>query len=379
MADTPYVYSLAGDFSNGVNAGRLDEEVRASDIVVALRGVSVAGDDVTVTFKASLDSSDESILDGIVAAHDGSPDEPVPAPVDIRSITADPTGASKLGVNVFPAEGSRTNFISHLWTDPTTWYQSSVRVVDEVPTPLDPDGKQFQLANSDVIDSTHGKLFMEDFLLDGGGHSYAVEVKVDGTPVPMQDIDTGEGDWSIDYAAGVLTMNPNVPSGATLEVTYHYATVSKFIIKPDPGKVLRIKSAEVQFSRNVSMRDTVQFEFFGYAAAIDPDGFANGDYGPDPQTLIYATTPSRYKSIHNFLSESNGVYPILPATSNDSPNEHRDMRNDVLTFPWNYQASIPLYSSAGMQIVVSLVDDRPLGGEFATATFYCYSEDDPNA
>jgi len=376
-----YVRSVANDVqAQTVNIPALEAELRATDIKVVLLGSSVAGDVLTLTYADSLDATDEATLTATVWDHTGDALPPETSPVDIRAITADATGAAKLGVSVFPAEGSRTNFISHRWNDPTTWYQSSVRVVDEVPVSQDSVGKSYQLANTNVIDVTHGKIFMEDFLIDPDGHPYMMKVKVDGVEKQMADIDTGDGEWEMDYASGVLTMITNVPDGSTLEVTYHYAADSKFVIKPDPGKVLRIKSAEVQFSRNVSMRDTVQFEFYGYVAALDPEGYANGDYGAVPPTeLIYATKPSRYKSIHNFLSESNGVYPIVPATSSDSPNDFRDMRNDVVTFPWEYQASIPVYSSAGMQIVVSLMNDRPLGGEFATSTFYCYSEVDPNA
>lgn len=370
--DQSYNYVI-GDFPTGLNVNQLDLDIRASDIVTGLRGISTEGNSVAITFKAALDPSDESILAGVVSNHDGAPWPEPTTKVDISQVSLNAANAAKLGVSVFPAEGSRTNIITHLWTDPTSWYQGSIRVTDEIPTPLDANGKNFQLANQNIIDLEHGKIFGEDFLLDSNGVSYRVVVKVDGVPRLQADMDTGDGEWSLNYRTGVLTMNPNV-APASLSVSYHYSTTSAFVIKPLPGKILKIKSAEVQFSRNVSMQDTVQFEYLGWCSVFDPVGFANGDYGPDPEFLIPLTTPTRYKTMHNFLSESNGSFPVIPASTDNSPHTQRDLRSDVLTFPWDYQASIPVYSSMGMQIRMSLLNDRPMRGDFATATFYCFSE-----
>jgi len=70
-----YVYSVANDTANGaVNADRLTLETAvAPGILVALDGISVSGDVLTVAFKADLDVMQQVVLDGVVATHSGEP------------------------------------------------------------------------------------------------------------------------------------------------------------------------------------------------------------------------------------------------------------------------------------------------------------------
>ncbi len=77
MASTKYTYSIAGDTAAGkANGDSLTNEIAASAIVTALDyiNVSVDGADVLdVWMKAALSTGDETILDGVVAAHEGDP------------------------------------------------------------------------------------------------------------------------------------------------------------------------------------------------------------------------------------------------------------------------------------------------------------------
>lgn len=71
---TSFTYSVSGDTQNGiVSAAALDGQIRASVITIALEGVLVVGDDLTIVFKADLPPADETALDAVVAAHDGEP------------------------------------------------------------------------------------------------------------------------------------------------------------------------------------------------------------------------------------------------------------------------------------------------------------------
>jgi len=80
MAATEYSYSLAGDFPNGLAADAFEEEVASSGIDSAgYLHTNVAGDNVGVWFDGPLDAGDETLLDGVVAAHDGIPLDPVEA------------------------------------------------------------------------------------------------------------------------------------------------------------------------------------------------------------------------------------------------------------------------------------------------------------
>jgi len=69
-----YKYSIRNDTANGaVNLDKLTLEIRNSNIVIALDHIDVSGDDVEMWFKADLDQSDVSVLNSIVAMHDGQP------------------------------------------------------------------------------------------------------------------------------------------------------------------------------------------------------------------------------------------------------------------------------------------------------------------
>lgn len=74
MADFKYTYTLS-DFPNGkVDLDTLQDQVRNSAITVALDYINGLAVSVDFFFKASLDTANETILNAVVAAHDGTPD-----------------------------------------------------------------------------------------------------------------------------------------------------------------------------------------------------------------------------------------------------------------------------------------------------------------
>ena len=79
MAATKYTYSISTDFT-GLLSGydvpatdKLESEIQTSAIVTALDYINTSGDDCDIWFKDALSAGDETILDGLVAAHDGVP------------------------------------------------------------------------------------------------------------------------------------------------------------------------------------------------------------------------------------------------------------------------------------------------------------------
>ena len=85
MAATKYVYSVSTDFPNHkVDIDRLTIEIRASSITVALDRIEVSADVCDIWFKDALSSGDETILDGVVAAHSGEPLTPSVEPVQLK-------------------------------------------------------------------------------------------------------------------------------------------------------------------------------------------------------------------------------------------------------------------------------------------------------
>lgn len=82
MPLTNYDYDIASDFPGGaVNPTKLDAEIRASAITIALNRIDTSGDTVSIWFNDALPTGDKTILDGdttgpaggLIAAHDNSP------------------------------------------------------------------------------------------------------------------------------------------------------------------------------------------------------------------------------------------------------------------------------------------------------------------
>jgi hypothetical protein len=351
----------------------------------------VEADVVSIIFKANLTTDETHLLDGLVAAHDGAKEEAAPFEVSLRGFN---NVEGRLEVSSYPSSASRVNLITHRWNDKTTWYTSSIKVSEIAPKELNPDGtvydsnvdtwtgKRFQLKHTHIIDVTHGKVFMENYTMSPEGGTYAVVVKINGVEVTEVDPDTEDGNWVLNYNTGVLTLNPNLLLTDTLEVSYHYATSSEFYLRPTPDKILELRSVEVQFTEDMSLKDTMIFESFGSVGAFAPQLIgqfkdAEGNrFAADDSILL--KEPVEYKTLFDYANESNGVYPLIPGTANNNPT-WRDSRNAIVTFPWNYQSVIPLSGAAGMFVRIRLLNNTPFEGEFSTATFYCYSKDDPNA
>jgi len=75
-----FVFTISTDIVSGLcDADRLDEDIRSSSITIALDGISIAGDSLTIDFKADLSAGDETILHGdttgpaggVVGSHSG--------------------------------------------------------------------------------------------------------------------------------------------------------------------------------------------------------------------------------------------------------------------------------------------------------------------
>jgi len=271
------------------------------------------------------------------------------------------TSDGKRICSVWPTEGTRRTIITSNWCDPTGWYQKAVRVVDETASGSD---VTWNLAHQNVIDTAHGKLTDEDFLKDADGNAYRVVVKVDGVTKTEHSPGTTDGDYGIDYAAGTLTFL--APPAVAPLVTYHYANGSEFVIKPLPGKVLKIVHAEVQFSADIVITDTIDFQPYGlvevFAPQLTPDPYPAG-------TLLPLGDPVRYKTMMDYINEANHALPQIPALG--GPGWRGSPAINV--FPWNYQAVTNLESSSGLEIRIRLLNDVPFGGSVATATFYCLS------
>jgi len=86
----PYTYSIADDTANGALAqDKLHDEIAASSITVALKGVNVSGDDISVDFASNISAGEETTLNGILSAHDGILGPNDPQSVSLANVTID--------------------------------------------------------------------------------------------------------------------------------------------------------------------------------------------------------------------------------------------------------------------------------------------------
>lgn len=289
------------------------------------------------------------------------------------------TSDGKLIATTWPTEGSRKTIVTPNWCDKTTWHHEASQVTEETPTEFT-SLTVYDLANTNVIDSYHGKLWSEEETLTA--YRVLVETSPDGTTwTPKTEEDphvkhvTGQnGDYIIDYAAGRITFHSALPSGEQVRVSYWYANGSCVIIEPLPGKKLSLVSAEAQFSDDIEMRDSITFQAWGYVDYFAPALLTTADPpGPYPPGTKIPISTTRYKTMMDFYNEANGAQPAYPALGG---NNWRGVGTPVVVFQWDYAALMPLAHAAGMEVRICLEHEEQLGGTYATATIYALSEDE---
>lgn len=278
-------------------------------------------------------------------------------------------------VTAWPTEGNRTTIVTHNWCDRTTWYTQSVRVVDEIVDVEDPGiYTTYVLKHINVIDTYHGKLFSENYLKDAQGNSFRAIIKVNDVIKTEQDPHTASGgDYIIDYASGRIKFLSDLTDSDVVKAIYHYENGGTFTLKSITNKTLKIRKVEVQFTEDVVIRDTVEFNVYGYVDVFAPH------LTPDPypsQTLIPLGEPIVYKTIMDYINETNGSYPVIDAIG-ITQNPVTDWRNNdkkTNIYTWDYLALTTISAGAGMEIRVSLSHNTNFLGKLATATFYCLTE-----
>lgn len=256
-----------------------------------------------------------------------------------------------------PRTGTELILVTHDFTDPTTWYTESERSEDVILSGS-VDHLTWSSPNVNWIDMEHGKTFDEDAVKFDVEHQYAVNVTVDDViKTPREAFEISGGDYDIDYAAGKIIFFE--PQEGIVKASYSYENGSIWKIVPEDGTKLDIEVAEAQFSTDMIMTDTVDFEIWVY----NPYDL--------PNKVKYTWTS--YKTVKNFIDEAIGSYPVVKAFGGPQ----RGVSSDVYGFPFRYGTVRTLRSSQGVELRVRLRHDRPFSGSYATTTMYCtvHSED----
>jgi len=391
MVNTIYQYSVTGSIAAGkVNSAKLSNEIRKSTITISLAGVTVNSDILDIEFRDVLPTSgtlgnQELILSGVLSTHDGiatpnssftSEGSPI---VSLEKTQID--GAPLIAIQ--GRMGSEAIYATHNLCDKTTWYSDSVRNNN---ISLIQSGSVWYPSGSAKtwIDMTHGKIFDEETLIKDQKtfaaavgteqHGYEVIVTVSGVlKTELPAFQTTGGDYTIDYVNGIVTpISGQDWSGQTNIVSFSEDRTSKWILEPLPGKVLTIEKAEVQFSNDVSYDTSLIFDILGYAAVFAPQ-YIQSNGGPLPDDARVSIGNTKYKTLDQMVDEAVGSFPQVPAMG--GPIRGFTIARNI--FQFNYGTVRKLYSSLGLQVQVSLENDVVLGGERATATFYCISSADP--
>lgn len=357
---TSYTYSIAADFSAGVNLNNLTQEINGSAIVTGLHHIDTEGDAIHIWFKDPISTGDQNILEGLFTTHNPIETSNALSVILGHQVTSD----NRIRVAIEKSNATSVDIFTHNWCDKTTWYQGSQRIVDEI---ADDSGNHtnYQLDHTFVIDSYHGKITEEDALLDVNGNSYRAIVKVNDVVKTEQDPHYGTGgDYTINYATGVITFLNALAANDVVKATYHYAQSSAFYIKPAAGKTLVIDISEVQFSKDVVITDTVIFQTYGFVEVFAPQLVDN----PYPAGTRIPIKAFKYKSMNDYLNAAYKSYPAYPAMGGNS---WRGQQQEVVVFDWDYQRSLALTANYGMEVKIHLEHDTPFGGSYATASMYC--------
>jgi hypothetical protein len=272
-------------------------------------------------------------------------------------------------VSVERPEGSRYTAITPNWCDKTTWYWDSEKKTGQVLDHVSGYTVYESPTEGAVwVDNYHGKYSNEDFLLNHDGQVPRLKVYVNDVEKTEQDPHTGSGgDYTVDYTLARVTFLSALTDTDVVKVDVWEVGSSTWNLVPETGKKLKITTSEVQFSKDILIKDTVLFQPEGpveiFAPELCPDPYPAGTYIPLGNPVVY-------KTMLDFVNEANGSMPLIPSTTG-TPKSWRDLQEDVVVYPWNYQAVTEV--DYPVRIAVSLQHDVELGGTVATATFYCLS------
>lgn len=360
-----YTYNVTDTLNDLVAPSALHKQIVDASLSKALVGVKLDGTQVYVEFASALDG-DQATLDAVVAAHDGVP-LPAPAPA--------PTTAT--GVPIYmpePPEGSAVSKLSPNFCDPTTWYSTAADVDDEALTDSG-DGLTWSMANTTLIDVHNGKMTQEHAL----HATHGLVVRVDGVVMTEKTrINGQQGDFSVDPLAGTITFDVS-RAGQDVRADYCYMTDSTWIIAPDAGKRLRLLSAEVQFSNDIDLRDSIAFEYWGFVEIFAPP-LVDNPFPAGTKINLGALSPaglSVYHTIQDFVNESQRAYPAIPAVGN-AQGSWRGLPQPLHIFEWPYAetATRDLHDAQGAEVRIRLLNNTPHAGTAAYVTLYATEEDE---
>lgn len=256
-----------------------------------------------------------------------------------------------------PRIGREIIYVTPNFCDRTTWYQGSSRSTEETLVDTS-DGLIWAAEHPFWIDMTHGKISDENAYILEADHRYAVVVTVDGIEKTARSPFSDEGgDYVVDYNVGTITFSES-QAGKAVVCSYSYESGSDWAMVPDNGTYIDMEKTKVQWSKNMEMFDSLEFEVWVY----NPYDL--------PNKVMYSRTT--YKKMDNFLDEAEAFISEIPATGGSK----RGTTQSRYAITFRYGTVRRLKSSQGAELRIRLKNGISFGGERATGTFYCTVHDE---
>ncbi len=333
---------------------QLENEIKASAIVIAVDHISGSETSTDVTFKASLSPEEEVILDAIITAHVISAIESTPTMIATKKNTLE-------GNPIFTAEksflGKSASMTTPDFTTRTTWYYDAEAVADEIMTTSD----NLLYDQSRDYSSLHREWINWTRVTERA--SYTNQKLV----VKKNDIIITSG-FTVNYELGQITFAEENDPGDVIKVSYYYPRSSRFDLVIDSPGVLLVDYIEVQFSEGCTFPEGsyMSFQPIYNGPAIPAFGI--------PANTDVVLKDYRYYDADDYLNSSTGGMSI--------PKFGR-LTKPIIILPWNYLTgkTIKPVGDATTNIVkgefnklrielISPSGEIITNGEIATATFY---------
>ena len=86
-----YSFDTTNTSNSLLNLPRFMDEVLSSSLTASILGLDTVGTQATMSFQSTLSAEDITLLDALVAAHDGSPESETAAPLDVTVVEQTPS------------------------------------------------------------------------------------------------------------------------------------------------------------------------------------------------------------------------------------------------------------------------------------------------
>ena len=286
-----------------------------------------------------------------------------------QKLNADGTPIVEASLRLGKTGSLGLTFATPDFSDRTTWYQKSERVTADVLVSISVDNLIWKGANEHWINIHHKKLSLFHKKIPKRDSSLGIHSEWEVT-ITIDDI-VQTSDFTIDYDIGTVTFAV-APTG-TVKATYsHNDNVnnpSEWLLVPPPGYNYTIEHSEIQFSKSITLADTIRFEVWagsvqdvgGGVLGVDLSNY--NDFHPAAYDAGYGRDRNDYRNVRDYINTGNEGKGVIPTFG--------DLSADVLVFPFAYLQAIHLGSHTGTTLRLVLLNNIPFtNADIACATFY---------